>query len=367
MIIGIPRGRQDSEFRVGLIPAGVKLLVEAGHSCYVEHQAGLGSGYTDYAYQLAGGTIAYNGDEVYGRSDLILTISCPTRQEFQWMRENQILIGFLSLAATNPENMLDLIQKNITAIGYEIIQDEEGHLPVLMSASQAAGRMVPQIAAMLLQNNYGGKGILLGGVPGVPPAEVVILGAGTVGKAAARTFIGTGATVYVLDQDLKRLQYLDDHFQGRVITMVSHDFNLEKMCKFADVLVGAVLVPGARSPIIVDRDIVRSMRPRSIIIDISIDQGGCFETSRPTTHTNPTYIEEGIIHYCVPNMTSVLGRTATQAMNNAFWPYIQKISEQGLDDAIQNDTSLAHGVYMLRGEIVNPVMKDLFDSRRSAG
>jgi alanine dehydrogenase len=274
-------------------------------------------------------------------------------------------MGFLSLAAADPEHVTTLLERKITAIGYEIIQEDDGHLPVLMPASQAAGRMVPQVAAMLLQNNYGGKGILLGGVPGVAPAEVIILGAGTVGTAAARTFLGSGATVYVLDKDLRRLQELDEHFRGRVITMVSHDFNIAKMCKFADVVVGAVLVPGARTPILVTRELVRSMRPRSIIMDISIDQGGCFETSRPTTHTNPTFIEEGIIHYCVPNMTSVLGRTATHAMNNAFWPYVQKIASQGLDKAVAQDTSLARGIYTTSGEIVNPELKAVFESRRS--
>ncbi len=365
MIFGIPRGRRDSEYRVGLIPAGVNYLTQAGHTIYIEHDAGIGSGYTDYAYQLTGGRIAYSAEEVYGRADVILSISPPAIEEYAWMRPGQTLMGFLSLAAANPEVMHTLMDRQVTAIGYEVIQDDEGYLPVLHAASEVAGRLVPQVAARLAQNNYGGKGILLGGVPGVPPAEVVILGAGTVGSAAARTFLGMGATVYVLDQDMRRLQALDESLQGRLITMVSHDFNIAKVCKFADVLVGAVLVPGARSPILVSREKVRSMRPRSILMDISIDQGGCIETSRPTTHSNPTFVEEGIIHYCVPNMTSVLGRTATHSMNNAYWSYILLIAAHGVDEAITLDKSLERGVYIHHGEITHPVLQAAFESRRA--
>ena len=366
MNFGIPRGRRDAEYRVGLIPAGVRLLTQAGHTCYIEHDAGIGSSFIDHSYESAGGKICYSGDEVYGRADVILTISPPTLDEYSWMRPGQTIMGFLSLAAANPTVVRIMQEKGINAIGYEIIQDDNGRLTVLHHGSQVAGHLVAQVAALLLQNDHGGKGILLGGVPGVPPAEVVILGAGTVGTAAAQTFLGMGATVYVLDRDLNRLEELDAMLHGRIITMVAHDFNIAKVCRFADVLVGAVLVPGARAPILVTREMVRSMRPKSIIMDISIDQGGCIETSHPTTHSNPTFIEEGIMHYCVPNMTSIIGRTTTHALNNAYWPYIQLIASNGIDTAISLDKSLARGVYLFHGEIVHPFLQAAFDSRRTS-
>ena len=224
--------------------------------------------------------------------------------------------------------------------------------------------MVPQVAAALSQNNYGGKGILLGGVPGVPPAEVIILGGGTAGTAAARNLLGMGASVYVLSRDLAHLRNLDKHFGGKIITMVSHSFNIKKVCRFADVLVGAVQEPGIRAPILVSREMVKSMRPRSVIIDLSIDQGGCIETSRPTTHSNPTYIEEDIIHYCVPNMTGVLGRTATHAMNNASWPFVRQIAELGLEKAISTNSALERGLYTHEGDIVQPKLRAALEGRR---
>lgn len=364
MNICIPKERRDSEFRVGLTPAGVQLLTQAGHTCFIEHGAGIGSGFSDFDYQKARGQIVYSGEEVYGRADFLLKVARPTEAEFEWLRPDSIIMGFLHLAAGTARKADLLVEKNITAIGYEIIQEENGELPVLIPLSQLGGRMVPQVAATLAQNNYGGKGILLGGVPGVPPAEVVIIGGGTSGRAAARNFIGMGAAVYVFDRDLGKLRVLDHHFQGQLVTMVSHEFNLEKVCTFADVIVGAVLVPGERTPVVLTRQMVGSMRPRSIIIDLSIDQGGCFETSRPTTHSNPTYIEEDIIHYCVPNMTGVLGRTATHAMNNASWPFIQQIAASGLESALENNLALRRGVYTHRGEIVNHYLRDSLAGRR---
>lgn len=364
MNVCIPKERRDSEFRVGLTPVGVQLLTQKGHVCFIEHEAGVGSGFIDHDYQKAGGQIVYSGEEVYGRADLLIKVARPTIQEFEWMRENSIVMGFLHMAAGTTEKADRLVQKNITAIGYEIIQNDDGTLPVLIPLSQLGGRMVPQVASTLAQNNYGGKGILLGGVPGVPPAEVVILGGGNAGRAAARNFIGMGASVYVFDRNLEKLRILDHHFEGRLITMVSHEFNLEKACKFADVLVGAVLVPGERTPMVISREMVKSMRPRSVIIDLSIDQGGCIETSRPTTHSNPTYVEEGVIHYCVPNMTGVLGRTATHAMNNTSWPFIELIANVGLEKAIEVDSALRRGLYTHKGEIVHSYLRDSLEGRR---
>jgi alanine dehydrogenase len=364
MNICIPKERRDSEYRVGLTPAGVRLLAADGHICFIESKAGMGSGFSDYDYQQAGGQIIYSGEEIYGRADLLLKVSRPTVQEFDWIRADSLIMGFLHLSAARSEKAERLLEKNITAIGYEIIQDDDGQLPVLIPLSQLGGRMTPQIAATLSQNNYGGKGILLGGVPGVPSAEVVILGGGTAGTAAARNFLGMGAAVYILDRNLTRLRELDHHFQGRVVTMVSHSFNIEKVCGFADVLVGSVLVPGARTPIVVDRETVKTMRPRSVVIDLSIDQGGCIETSRPTTHSNPTFIDEEIIHYCVPNMTGVLGRTATHTLGNASWPFVQLIAEIGLEKALEANSALKRGLYTHHGEIIHPHLKDSLEGRR---
>ncbi|MCD6401534.1 MAG: alanine dehydrogenase [Anaerolineales bacterium] len=364
MNICIPKERRDSEYRVGLTPAGVHLLTKSGHKCYIEHEAGIGSGFSDYDYQQAGGLIVYSGEEIYGRADLLLKVSRPIKEEFHWMREGQTIMGFLHLIAGRAEKTKILLEKKITAIGYEIIQNDDGSLPVLIPMSQVGGRMVPQIAAKMLQNNSGGKGILLGGVPGVPPAEVAILGGGTSGRAAARIFISMGASVYVLDRNVEKLRELDREFPGRIVTMVSHSFNLEKICKFADVLVGAVLVPGERSPILINREMVKSMRPRSIIIDISIDQGGCIETSRPTTHSNPTYLEEGILHYCVPNLTGVIGRTATHALNNSSWDFIKQMANTGIETALQENRALMRGVYTHHGEIKNTSLYNALEGRR---
>lgn len=357
MDIGIPRERRESEYRVGLTPIGVQLLTAEGHTCYIERGAGLGAGFSDRDYELGGGKIVYSTQEAYGRADLVLKVARPTAEEAEWLREGQALMGLLHLAAARRSRVEALLQKKVTAIGYEMIRLDDGTLPVLTPLSQAAGRMTAQVAATLLQNDRGGKGILLSGVPGVPPAEVAIVGAGTLGTCAARAFVGIGANVYLLDHDLKRLQTVDAMLDGRVVTMVSHEFNLRKVVKFADVLIGAILLPGARTPIVISREMVRTMKPRSVIMDLAIDQGGCVETSRPTTHRVPTFIEENVTHYCVPNMTAVVARTATHAFNNAAWPYVQHVVRNGLERAIADDPSLARGVNTRNGEIVNPALQ----------
>lgn len=364
MNICIPKERRDSEYRVGLTPAGVQLLTADGHDLFVEHEAGLGSGFQDHAYQQAGATIVYSGDEIYGRAELILKVAPPTNQEYDWMREGLTLMGFLHLSAGSSNKAKSLLDKNITAVGYEIIQDQEGKLPVLKPMSQLAGRMIPQIAATLAQNNYGGKGFALGGVPGIPAADVIILGAGTVGMNAARVFLGLGANVYLLDNSLEVLQEIDREFHSQVNTLVSYPFNIEKVCKFANVVVGAVLVPGAPSPVIVTREMVKLMHSRSIVIDASIDQGGCLETSRPTNHSNPTYLEEDVIHYCVPNMTGVLGRTATHSLSNASWPFIKQVAGSGIDLALEKNISLKNGVYTYQQEIVNQALTYALEGRK---
>jgi len=357
MNIGIPKETRPFEYRVGLMPAIAQMLAQAGHSVYVESGAGVSSGFRDDDYRAAGAQIVYTAHEALARADLILKVARPTEQELQALRPGQIVMSFLSLASAQPAKMGLLLDHRITAIGYETIEDGGGHLPVLSAISEIAGRMTAQTAARLLEVGCGGKGVLLGGVPGVPPAEVVIVGAGVVGTSAIRSFLGLGASIHVLDKDLARLQWVDRHFGDQVITMVAHRFNLEKVLQFADVVVGAVLVAGARAPVIITRDMVRSMKPQSLIMDISVDQGGCVETTRPTTLDNPCYIAEGVIHYCVPNMTSAVARTATHALSNAAWPYIMAIATQGLDEAIRQHPDLGRGVNTRNGEVVHPALR----------
>jgi alanine dehydrogenase len=356
MNIAIPREHRPDEFRVGLTPAGVGVLVGAGHRCYIEQEAGLGAGFLDKDYQRAGGTIVYSGEEAYGRGDLVVKVGRPTSEEMGWLREGQTVFAFWHLASASPDTTRRLLERKVTAIAYELIEDRHGNLPVLVPMSQIAGRMCATVAASTLQNDRGGKGILLGGVPGVPPANVVILGAGVVGRNAARTFLGLGATVYVLGPSLPRLEQLSERYE-RAITMVSHDFNVARVVRFADVLIGAVLQPGERTPTVVTREMVRTMRSRAVILDVAIDQGGCIETSRPTTHSAPTFIEEGVIHYCVPNMPGALGRTATHALANATWPFVLPTVEIGTAASIERDPALARGVATHDGRAVHPALR----------
>nr|HID14349.1 alanine dehydrogenase [Anaerolineae bacterium] len=353
MNIGIPKERRDLELRVGLTPYGVELLTRAGHICCVEKEAGLGAGFTDYHYERAGGRIVYSGEEVYGRADLVLKAVRPTEEELDWLREGQIIAGFLHLAAARRRKVEVLLEKRITAIAYETIEEEDGTLPVLRTMSEVAGRMAPQLAATFLQSDHGGRGVLLSGVPGIPPARVAILGAGVLGTNAARAFLGLGANVFVLDRNLEKLRQIDQQFNGRITTMVSYPFNIARAARFVEVLIGAVLVPGARAPVLVTREMVRSMKRGAVILDFSIDQGGCVETSRPTTLRDPVFIEEGVVHFCVPNAPGILPRTSTHAFNNAAWPYIRHIAEVGLEQALEALPALARGVAIRDGRIVN--------------
>ena len=358
MDIGVPRERRRYEHRVGLTPAGVELLTAEGHNCYVESGAGVGAGFADLDYEKAGARIVYSGEEVYGRGEFMLKVARPTVEEYEWMQDGQVLMGFLHLAAAQRSKVELLLRKRVTAIAYETVENDDRSLPILATMGQVAGRMCPHIAATLLQSDRGGKGVLLEGVPGVPAADVVILGAGTLGTHAARAFLGAGARVIALDRDIAKLQRLDEMFGCRVTTMLSHSFNIRKVVTFADVLVGAVLVPGARTPILVRRELVASMRPRSLIMDLSVDQGGCVETSRPTTHGTPTYVEEEIIHYCVPNVAGVVGRTATHALNIATWPFVQHIVRNGLKAALEANPALARGVATRDGQIVHQALAE---------
>jgi alanine dehydrogenase len=356
MNFGIPRERRELELRVGLTPYGVDLLTRDGHVCYVEKEAGLGSGFTDYHYEKAGGRIVYSGEEVYGRSDVVLKVGRPTQEELDWLREGQIVAGFMHLAAARHRTIEVMLEKGITAVAYETIARDDGTLPVLRTMSEVAGRMAPQLAATFLQSDHGGRGVLLSGVPGIPPARVAVIGGGILGTNAARAFLGLGADVFVLDRDLERLRELDQEFGGRITTMVSYPFNISRVARFVEVLIGAILTPGARAPIIVTREMVRSMKRGAVILDFSIDQGGCVETSRLTTLRDPVFIAEGVVHFCVPNVPGSVPRTATHAFNNAIWPYLRQAASVGLDQAIQDIPALARGIAVREGEIVNEVL-----------
>lgn len=350
MNIGIPKERRPAEFRVGLSPAGVSLMVAAGHTCFVERGAGLGAGFSDAHFAEAGARIVYSPEEAWGRADLVLKASCPLDAELAMSPEGQVILSIFTLAGAH-EGKIDVLRKRgLTAIAYELIQLPDGSFPVMKPLSQIGGRLAAQVVARLLQNNFGGKGILLGGVPGVPPAEVVILGAGVVGENAARSLAGSGAHVTLIDRDLGRLQEIENCLAGRVVTLVAHPFNVEKAIAYADAVVGAVHVPGERTPLVLTRALLRKMKPGSVFVDLSIDHGGCAETSRPTTYEDPTYVEEGILHFCVPNLPGGVARTATHAYLNAAWPYIREVATRGVESAVADDPALAGAVVTWRGE-----------------
>ena len=361
MDVGIPNEQNPTEHRVGLTPAGVRLLVQMGHRCHVERGAGLGAGFPDESYEAAGARIVYATSEVYARSDLVLKVGSPTKNEIDMLRDGQTVCAFWHLAARPREVTEALLKKRITAVAYETIEREDGTLPVLAPLSDIAGRMAPQIAARWLQNDGGGSGVLISGVPGVPPVEVAIIGAGVVGLSAAQAFRRMGAQVSALDINLEKLQRIDRRFEGTVPTMVSYDFNIARAVERSTIVIGAALIPGERSPILVTREMVRSMRPRSLIMDISIDDGGCVETSRLMTHDDPVFIEEGILHYCVPNMPGVVARTATHAYLNAAWPYIQLIANAGNGAAVESNADIARGVPIHDGAIRNPRLAALIN------
>ena len=352
MNIGIPKERRAFEYRVGLSPAAVSMLSNHGHTCYIEHDAGLGAGFSDHDYEQAGGRIVYSPHEVFGRADLLLKVARPMLEEIEWLRPGTTVAGLLHLGSARKDKIELFLQNQITTIAYEQITLADGTVPVRKPLSQIGGTLAAQVCARLMQNNAGGKGILLGGGPGVPPAEVAVIGAGIAGGCAARAFTGMNAHVTVLDNDLNALQVIYDRIPG-LVTMVSNPVNVARVCAYADVVVGAVLVPGERPPIVVTREMVRTMKPRSILMDISIDEGGCIETSRPTNHEHPTFIEEGVIHYCVPNMPSVVARSATHAYINAAFPFIQEIADKGIRQAIADNPAIARGAGTYRGEIHN--------------
>ncbi|CAG0944840.1 alanine dehydrogenase [Anaerolineae bacterium] len=361
MNYGVPKEVRELENRVGLTPAGAHALHEAGHAVYVERGAGVGAGFSDENYRAVGATIVYSADEAYGRADVIAKVTRLTAGEYASLRPGQTILAFTHLAVASRDLLDALRERSITAIAYEMIQSEDGALPVLLPSSEIAGRLAPIIASEALSSTRGGRGILLSGVPGVPPAAVVIVGAGVIGTNAARAFLGLGAQVAVLDHDFTKLQRLDEMFPGRITTLIATAYNLNRFVEFADVLVGAVLLPGQRAPVLVPREMVKRMRSRAVMIDFSIDQGGCFETSRPTTHRDPTFVAEGVVHFCVPNILARVARTASHAVTNAALPFLLEIGARGTDSAIRADSVLAHGVNVWHGKLVNAQVAHALD------
>jgi alanine dehydrogenase len=349
MEIAIPRAGHADERRVVLTPAGVQELATAGHTVYVESGAGLGAGFANSDYSASGAQIVYTAAEIYGRGQLLITVDGVAESAIQLLRPGQIVCGFLLLTVVHRRMLAALAAAGVSTLSYELIQRESGALPVLAPMSEIAGRLLPQLAAHLLETPSGGRGILLAPIPGVPSAEVVILGAGTVGVNAAYGFSAWGVQTTVLDQDIERLRRAERICRGRITTRLSTVSTLAQVVPFTDVLVGAVQTPGERTPQLVSAAQVRTMKPRSVIIDVAIDQGGCIATSRPTTHQEPTYLADGVLHYAVPNIPSAVARTASHALTNALLPSILRIAGTGLERASASDPALGRGIGLREG------------------
>ena len=359
MIIGVPKEIKISENRVGMTEAGAKQFTKEGHKVLVEKDAGLGSGISNEQYEKAGATIIDTKKEVYAKADMIMKVKEPLPAEYDLMRENQIMYTYLHLAA-EPELTKVLAERKVKAIAYETIQLENGSLPLLTPMSEVAGRMATQIGAYYLQKDHGGKGILLGGVTGVMPGKVTIIGGGVVGTNAAKMAVGLGAQVTILDVSTARLEYLDDIFQGRAQTLFSNAKNIEEAVLDSDLVVGGVLITGHKAPTLVTKEMISGMRKGSVVVDVAVDQGGCIETCRPTSHTTPTYEVDGVIHYCVPNMPGVVPRTSTYALTNVTLKYGSMIAAMGVEDAIAKNKPLMKGLNVYGGYVTyEPVAKDL--------
>ncbi|MFO7663619.1 MAG: alanine dehydrogenase [Chloroflexota bacterium] len=353
MEFGIPKEVRDLESRVGLTPAGVSTLVRHGHTVYVEQAAGLGAGFDDEAYRGSGGQIVYSAAEVYGRSDIVVKVTRPTSAEHSLFRRGQILIAFLHLAVASPDFLVALREREITAIASEMIRRPGGDHPILVPMSEVAGRIAPVLAGQLLMTTYRGRGTLLSGIPGVPRGVVAILGGGVLGKNAARAFINTGAQVVVLDNEVAPLEQLDESLNGRVTTMLSSNYNLKRVAEFTDVMVGAVLTPGRRAPTLITREMIQSMRPGAVFIDFSIDQGGCSETSRPTTLRDQSYVIDDVIHFCVPNVTAMVARTTSYGLTNSLLPYLLGLGSLGIVGLLEQEPYLATGINCFQGKLAN--------------
>jgi len=357
MEIGVPKETKDQEFRVGLSPSSVRVLVEQGHSVFVESKAGIGSGFTDADYTQVGATIAEHTKDSWDR-DLVVKVKEPLASEYPYLRKDQILFTYLHLAAARSltEHLLD---SGVSAIAYETVELPDKRLPLLTPMSIIAGRLSVQFGTRYLERQQGGRGVLLGGVPGVRPGRVVILGGGIVGTEAARMAIGMGAQVAILDVNVDRLSYLETIFGSRAELLYSNSSQIEELVPQADLLIGSVLIPGRKAPTLVSRNLVKQMRSGSVIVDVAVDQGGCIETLHPTSHTEPTYVDEGVVHYGVPNMPGAVPWTATQALNNSTLPYVIKLANYGMT-ALDRDTALAKGLNVQNHHLIHPAVQEVF-------
>jgi len=358
--IGIPRETRPREHRVALTPSGVRALVQRHHRVWVESQAGLDAGHPDADYESAGARIAYSRHEVFTRARLLTTVFAPAPSEYEQLERDQAVFGFWALPAARPEDFRALMAREVTAVAIEAIEDDAGRAPVRTSMSEVAGSLAVIMGSTLLLNESGGKGILLGGVAGVPPAHFVVLGAGVLGRAAARAAMGLGAQVTLLDQSVEHLRDAARELPPGVTTMLATTPNIEKALSFADLVLGAVAVSGLRAPVLVTRAMLRLMKPRTVVLDLSIDMGGCFETSRPTSLLSPTYEIDGILHCCIPNLPSVAARSATQAFTNATLPYLQAVADDGMEEALRAHPDLARGVQIHRGRCASELLARTF-------
>jgi alanine dehydrogenase len=350
MIIGVPKEIKDNEARVGVTPAGVKALTEAGHKVFVETQAGALSGFDDSEYQDAGGEIVGDPGYVWGKSEMVVKVKEPIEKEYVYFRDGLVLFTYLHLAPL-PDLTDKLLASKVIGIAYETVRDRQGTLPLLTPMSEVAGRMSVQVGATYLEKERGGRGILLGGVPGVPPAHVTIIGGGIVGTNAAKIALGFGAKVTLVDVNLNRLRELDDLFGGRLYTLASNSYNIAHATREADLVIGGVLIPGATAPKLVTRAMVAQMKKGAVIVDVAIDQGGCVETAKPTSHSNPSFVVDGVVHYCVTNMPGAVPHTSTLALTNSTFPYLLRIANLGVREALKRDTGLAEGLNTWQGTL----------------
>src|SRR5882724_3956115 len=352
MVIGVPREIKDHETRVGLVPSGVIDLHEAGHQILVESRAGEGSSITDVEYQHAGAEIVAAAGEVWTRADLVVKVKEPQLSEYGFLRPDLILFTYLHLAPA-PELTDRLLEARVTGVAYETIVEEDGSLPLLTPMSEVAGRMAVQVGAQYLEAPNGGRGVLLAGVPGVAPANVVVLGGGVVGTNAAKVALGIGAAVTIIDRSMNRPRQLDDIFNGNVVTLASNVWTIRESVKTADLVVGAVLIHGASAPKIVRRQMIAEMKRGAVVVDVAIDQGGCFETSHPTTHTDPIYLVDGVLHYCVSNMPAAVPHTSTLALTNSTFPYLLELANHGIKHAMEKNPALRAGVNTYHGQVTH--------------
>ncbi|MCK2165911.1 alanine dehydrogenase [Thalassospira xiamenensis] len=359
MLIGIPKEIKNHEYRVGLTPSSVREVTAHGHDVIIETNAGAGIGCSNDDYLAAGAKIVDTAAEIFAKSEMVVKVKEPQKAEYEQLREGQLLFTYLHLAP-DPEQTAGLVKSGVTAIAYETVTDKNGGLPLLAPMSEVAGRMAPQVGAAALQKANGGRGMLLGGVPGVAPAKVVVIGGGVVGTNAARIAAGMGADVIILDKNVKRLTQIDDLFGPRIKTQYATIDDTEALVYDADMVVGAVLIPGAAAPKLIHKDQLSRMKPGSVIVDVAIDQGGCFETSKATTHADPTYIVDDVVHYCVANMPGAVARTSTFALNNATLPFTLALADKGWKKACQDDPHLAAGLNVHEGRITyEAVARDL--------